>query len=80
MPWVEDGVGHFAYVDLNSDLTFAWDGMTPDVQVYRGGEVIDTFPLRYHYQPRSAARWLEYFSVSCVLYMKGAANDGSNGR
>jgi hypothetical protein len=74
-PQNQDGVAHFCYHDRIVNLTFAWDGFAPEIDVFRDDVRVGQMPIPAGYlsMPRNPGRWLAHFEVLCGLYIKERA-------
>ena len=73
-PQNADGMAHIAYFDVETQLSFVWDGKSVSIDVCHGGygePVIDRYrPTTMNPRIETRARnWLDWFETACKSYV-----------
>jgi len=74
IPQNTDGQPHFAYFDVETQLSFIWDGHSENVEVSHGGygePVIDDIHITQTDQTieATARGWMDWFRSVCITYI-----------
>lgn len=70
----DDGTPHFTYFDVETQLSFIWDGHSDYIEVSHGGygeKVIDDIRITQTDQTieATARGWMDWFRSTCIAYV-----------